>query len=108
MSLLLDMLVTGLPLLPGIIGSYLLFRILNDFDLTIDGSFVTGGGTWVVMMTHGVPVVVAILIALTIGAATGLVTTLLHVGLRIPILLGGLVMSLVLFSVTCSSWARRR
>jgi putative ABC transport system permease protein len=99
MNLLLDMLVTGLPLLPAIVGSYLLFRVLNDFDLTIDGSFVTGAGVCVVLMNHGVPAGVAVVIACFAGGATGLVTTLLHVWLRMPILLAGLAMSMMLFSV---------
>ncbi|HEY3717911.1 MAG TPA: hypothetical protein VGL39_25570 [Jatrophihabitantaceae bacterium] len=95
----LDTLVTGLPLITCFAGTYLLFRILNDFDLTIDGSFTVGGAVSAVLALHGIPAGIAVLLGALSGAVTGLVTASLHILLKIPILLAGLVMSLALFSI---------
>ena len=37
------------------IGVYITFRILDVSDLTVDGSFCTGGATFVVASTSGCP-----------------------------------------------------
>ena len=95
----LDTLVTGLPMITGIAGIYLLFRILNDFDLTVDGSFTMGAAVSAVAALNGVPALVTVLLGVVAGALSGLVTSALHVALKIPILLSGLVMSMALFSI---------
>jgi putative ABC transport system permease protein len=95
----LDTLVTGLPLLPVFLGVYLVFRLREDFDLTIDGSFALGGAVTGILLVHGLPVGVAVLLAVAASGAAGLVTAGLHLLLRIPVLLAGLVMSIGLFSV---------
>jgi putative ABC transport system permease protein len=95
----LDTLVAALPLVPVFMGIYMVFRIRADFDLTIDGSFALGGAVVAVALMHAVPVPVAMILAVMAAGATGLVTALLHLTLRIPVLLAGLVMSLGLFSV---------
>jgi putative ABC transport system permease protein len=96
---LLDMLVTGLPLVPVFLGIYTVFRIRTDFDLTVEGSFVTGGSVCAVTLVHGWPAWTALVAGTAAGAAAGLVTALLHLLLRVPELLAGLVMSIGLFSV---------
>jgi putative tryptophan/tyrosine transport system permease protein len=95
----LDTLVAALPLVPVFMGIYMVFRIRADFDLTIDGSFALGGAVVAVALMHGAPVPVAMILAVMSAGATGLATALLHLTLRIPVLLAGLVMSLGLFSV---------
>ncbi|NKQ56081.1 ABC transporter permease [Amycolatopsis sp. K13G38] len=95
----LDTLVTGLPMITGIAGIYLLFRILNDFDLTVDGSFTLGAAVSAVTALNGVPAVPAVLLGVIAGALSGLLTASLHVAFKIPILLAGLVMSMGLFSI---------
>lgn len=95
----LNTLVTGLPLVTTFAGTYLLFRILNDFDLTVNGSYTTGGAVSSVLFLHGVPAPVAVVVAFIAGAAAGAVSATLHRLLRIPILLSGLIMSLALFTV---------
>lgn len=99
-SILVDTLVTGLPLLPAFLGIYLVLRIREDFDLTVEGSFALGGAVTAVAVTGGVPAWVALLAGVAAGALAGLMTALLNLLLKIPVLLGGLVMSMGLFTVT--------
>ena len=95
----LDTLVTGLPLVPVFMGIYLVFRIRDDFDLTIGGTFALGAAVVAVALAHRLPVPVAMILAVAACGAAGLVTAALHLVLRIPVLLAGLVMSLGLYSV---------
>lgn len=97
--ILLDTLVTGSPTIAAFAGIYLLFRILNDFDLTVDGSFTTGAAVTAVAITNGVPAPAALVLAVLAGGSLGIVSAALHLVLRIPLLLAGLVMSLALFSI---------
>jgi putative ABC transport system permease protein len=99
LSVLLDTLVTGLPLVAAYAGVHVLFRVLGDFDLSVDGTFVTGGAVGAVLLMHGVPAALCVVAAALAGAVMGLGTAFVHIALRIPILLAGLVMSLALFSV---------
>ena len=54
------------------IGVYLTYQILSISDLTVDGSFCTGGAVCVVMMTAGYNVWVAMLAAALAGMLAGL------------------------------------
>jgi putative ABC transport system permease protein len=98
--MLLDTLVTGLPLIPVFLGIYTVFRIRQDFDLTIEGSFALGGAATAVALVGGLHPAVAVLVGTCAGGLCGLITAGLHLWLRIPVLLAGLVMSIGLFSVT--------
>jgi putative ABC transport system permease protein len=97
-QIVLDTLVVGLPLVPVFMGIYLVFRIRDDFDLTINGTFALGGAVVAVGLNHGLPVAAAMALAVAASGAAGLVTASLHLTLRIPVLLAGLVMSLGLYS----------
>ncbi|WP_238009333.1 hypothetical protein KZZ52_27450 [Dactylosporangium sp. AC04546] len=98
--ILLDTLVTGLPLVPAVLAIYLVFRIRDDFDLTVDGSLALGGAVTAVTVVAGWPPLAALAVAVLVAAAMGAVTAGLHFAFRIPVLLAGLVMSIGLFSVT--------
>jgi putative ABC transport system permease protein len=89
-----DTLIAGLPLLPVVMGIYLVVRIRQDFDLTVDGSFTLGGAITAVLLNHGLGVPLAMLVAVAVAAVAGLVTTGLHLAFRIPVILAGLVMSI--------------
>ncbi len=99
-GLVLDTLVTGLPMVPVFLGLYTVFRLREDLDLTIDGSFALGGAVCAVMLVDGVHPVIALVAGALAGGVAGLITAALHLSLRIPVLLAGLVMSIGLFSVT--------
>jgi len=97
--LVLDMLVTGLPLVAVFLGIYTVFRIRADFDLTVEGSFVTGGAVCAVTIVQGGPAWLALLAGTAAAGTTGLVTAALHLLLKVPVLLAGLIMSIGLFTV---------
>jgi putative ABC transport system permease protein len=99
-GLVLDTLVTGLPMVPVFLGLYTVFRLREDLDLTIDGSFALGGAVCAVALVDGVHPLVALVAGALAGGVAGLVTAAVHLSLRIPVLLAGLVMSIGLFSVT--------
>lgn len=81
------------------IGVYITYKILDVADLTVDGSFCTGGATFVVLFSAGVNVWVALLAALLAGMLAGLVTGLLHTFCGIPAILAGILTQLGLWSV---------
>lgn len=96
----LDTLVTGLPLVPVFLGIYTVFRVRADFDLTVEGSFALGGAVTAIAAVSGLPPLAALPLGALAGGVAGLVTAGLHLWLRVPVLLAGLVMSIGLFSVT--------
>lgn len=66
------------------LGVFLTFKLLNFADLSVDGSFATGGAVTAVMLINGCPVWATIIVAILAGLAAGLVTGLLHTLLGIP------------------------
>ena len=66
------------------IGVFITFKILDFADLTVDGSFATGGCLFAILTAAGVPVPLGFLISFFAGAAAGLITALLHCYLGIP------------------------
>lgn len=99
-NILVDTLVTGLPLIPAVLGVFIVLQLRQDFDLTVEGSYALGGAVAGVLVVHGVNPVLAMLAAAAAGCAAGMVTTGLTLLLRLPVLLAGLVMNMALFSVT--------
>lgn len=81
------------------IGVYITYKILDVADLTVDGSFCTGGATFVVLFGAGVNLWLALLAALLAGMLAGLVTGLLHTLCGIPAILAGILTQLGLWSV---------
>ena len=81
------------------IGLYITFRVLNVSDLTVDGSFCTGGVVCVMMMVNGYNVWIAMLAAFLAGTLTGLVTGFFHTKCGIPAILAGILTQLGLWSV---------
>ena len=56
------------------LGVYLTFRILDIADLTVDGSFATGGAISAVLLVAGWNPYLTLLISFFVGMITGLVT----------------------------------
>ena len=81
------------------IGLYITYRVLEVSDLTVDGSFCTGGCTCVMLMIAGCNVWVAMLGAFAAGMVTGLVTGFFHTKCGIPAILAGILTQLGLWSV---------
>ena len=81
------------------IGVYLTYRILDVADLTVDGSFGTGGAVCVMCLLSGQNVWVSLLMALLAGLLSGLVTGVLHTFMGIPAILAGILTQLSLYSI---------
>ena len=81
------------------VGVYLTYRIIDVADLTVDGSFATGGAVCVVLMRSGMNPYLALVIAILAGMTAGLVTGLLHTRCGIPAILSGILTQLALYSV---------
>ena len=81
------------------IGLYITYKVLEVSDLTVDGSFCTGGAVCAMMLISGHNVWLAMLVALLAGMVAGFVTGFLHTTLKIPAILSGILTQLGLWSI---------
>lgn len=81
------------------IGVYVTYRILDVADLTVDGSFATGGAVAVILILRGCNLWLAMLAAFVAGLIAGAVTGLLHTLMGIPPILAGILTQLSLYSI---------
>ncbi len=81
------------------LGVFLTFRILDIADLTVDGSFATGGAVCAVLLTNGMNPFLTLLFAFLLGIVTGLVTGLMNTKLKIHVLLASILTQIALYSV---------
>ena len=93
--------VLSLGLIWGImaIGLYITYKILNLSDLTVDGSFCTGGAVCIVMIAMGQPAWLAMVCAFAAGMLAGAATGFLHTVCKIPAILAGILTQLALWTV---------
>lgn len=81
------------------LGVFITFRLLDIPDMTVDGSFATGGAVTVMLLLAGMPAWAALIIAIVVGVLTGLCTGLLHTKLGIPAILAGILTQFALYSI---------
>src|SRR5690625_2889031 len=81
------------------LGVYLSFRILDFPDLTVDGSFVTGGAVAAVSIINGTPPLLATIMGAVAGFMAGCITGMLHTKGKINPLLSGILMMIALYSI---------
>lgn len=81
------------------LGVYITFRLLDIADLSVDGTFSTGGAVTVMLILAGVDAKIAILVAIVAGLAAGAVTGILHTRFGIPAILAGILTQYALYSV---------
>lgn len=81
------------------IGLYITYKILQLSDLTVDGSFCTGGAVCIVMMAMGYPTWAAMVCAFLAGMIAGSVTGMLHTVCKIPAILAGILTQLGLWTI---------
>ena len=81
------------------IGVYITYRILDVADLTVDGSFATGGAVGVLCILSGWNLWLSMLMAFIAGLLTGLMTGIFHVFMGIPAILSGILSQLSLYSI---------
>ncbi len=81
------------------IGVYITFRVLDIADLTVDGSFGTGGAVLVMCTISGMNIYLAMLLAFLAGCLAGLATGIFHTVFGIPAILAGILTQLALYSI---------
>ena len=81
------------------LGVFITYKLLHFADLSVDGSFATGGAVTAIMLINGCPLWVAMLVAVAAGLLAGLVTGLLHTLLGIPDILSGILTQIALYSI---------
>lgn len=81
------------------IGLYISYKILDFADLSVDGSFTTGGAVFVVSVLNGVNIYAAMLFAFLAGCAAGFATGVFNTKFGIPPILAGILTQLGLYSV---------
>ena len=88
------------------LGVFLTFRMLNFADLSVDGSFATGGAVCIMLVLNGWNPQLAMIIALIAGLIAGLITGLLHTKLGIPDILAGILTQISLYSINLNIMGR--
>lgn len=81
------------------LGVYITFRILDFADLTVDGSFATGGAVSAVLIMNGVDPWITLPAAIVAGCLCGACTGLLHTMCKIPPILAGILTQIGLYSI---------
>lgn len=81
------------------LGVFITFRLLNFADLSVDGSFATGGAVTAILLINGCSVYIAVIVALLAGVLAGIITGCLHTLLGIPDILSGILTQIALYSI---------
>ena len=81
------------------LGVFISYKILDIPDLTVDGSFATGGAVCAIIITSGGSFWIGLLVGFLAGVLCGLITGLLHTLLGIPPILAGILTQLSLWSI---------
>ena len=81
------------------LGVFISYKVLDIPDLTVDGSFATGGAVCAVIIFNGGSFWLGMLLGIVAGVLAGLVTGLLHTFLGIPPILAGILTQLSLWSI---------
>lgn len=88
------------------IGVYITYRILDVADLTVDGSFATGGAVAVMLILNGCNLWLAMFLAFLAGVIAGAITGLLHTLMGIPPILAGILTQISLYSINLKIMGR--
>ena len=89
------------------IGVFITYKLLDIADLTVDGSFCTGGAVCVMLMINGCNVWVAMFGAMIAGMIAGYVTGFFHTKCGIPAILSGILTQLGLWSINLAIMGMR-
>ena len=81
------------------LGVYITFRVLKESDLTVDGSFATGGAVTVMLLQKQFNPMLVLLCAFLAGIIAGTITGLVHTKLKIPAILSGILVQLALYPI---------
>ena len=82
-----------------VLGIFITYKILNVSDLTVDGSFATGGAVFAIALLAKLNPTLSLMLAMIAGGICGLITGLLHTKCKIPAILAGILTQLGLYSI---------
>ena len=82
-----------------VLGVYITYKVLNVSDLTVDGSFATGGAVFAIALINGLDSTICLILATLAGGACGFITGILHTKCKIPAILAGILTQLGLYSI---------
>ena len=82
-----------------VLGMIISFRLLGFADLTIEGSFTSGGAVFAILLSNGINPFLYFLIAILGGGISGLCTASLHCYAGINKLLSGIITLTMLYTV---------
>lgn len=82
-----------------IIAAYITSRIIKFDDLSIEGSFCTGGATVAILLVNHVPPLLCIPVVLITGALVGLLTGILYTKVGLNNIMSGIVTTSTAFSL---------
>ena len=81
------------------LGVYITFRILDFPDLTVDGSFATGGAISAILTESGMNPFLTLIFSLMGGMLCGFITGFLNTKMKIPGILAGILTMTALYSI---------
>lgn len=82
-----------------VLGMVISFRLLGFADLTIEGSFTSGGAIFAILLSCGINPVISMLVAIGGGGFAGLITASLNCFAGINKLLSGIITLTMLYTV---------
>ena len=88
------------------LGVFLTFRMLDFADLSVDGSFATGGAVSIMLIMAGWNPELTFIAAFFAGVLAGIVTGLLHTKLGIDAILAGILTQISLYSINLNIMGR--
>jgi len=89
----------GIILSLFVLGMIVSFRILGFADLTIEGSFITGGALFAILVNNGINPFLCVIISMLGGGLAGIITAFLHCYAKISKLLSGIITLTMLYTV---------
>jgi putative ABC transport system permease protein len=89
----------GIILSIFVLGMVVSFRMLGFADLTIEGSFVTGGALFAILVNNGINPFLCFIISMLGGGLAGLLTAVLHCYAKISKLLSGIITLTMLYTI---------
>lgn len=81
------------------LGVYITFRVLQESDMTVDGSFTSGGAVACILIVNGMNPLLALLFSFIAGLIAGAATGIIHTKLKIPAILAGILVQFSLYSI---------
>ncbi len=81
------------------LGVFITFKILDQADLTVEGSFTLGGAVAAVLIKSDINPFLALAIAILCGMLAGLITGFLQTRFKIPAILAGILTMTALYSI---------